>query len=164
MFRVFWWTTVNGFSVIVTSQASSCREHTQARTIRKCENCVVQRVEQQVWVEAHRDVEVDSLLLVIADHHRLDAHVGDIDGAREEEEDGQPAQQQAQQHRRSNVQLPAGGAAPSRWLESHCNCRLCTQSEIRHHPSFLINTQPESCSARLPYFFSFSSFALFMCF
>lgn len=72
-------------------------------------------------MEAHRDVEVDSLLLVVADHHRPDANVGDVDGAREEEEDGQAAQQQAQHHRRSNVQLPAGGAAPSRWLESHSN-------------------------------------------
>lgn len=60
--------------------------------------------------ESDRDVEVDPLLLVVADHHRLDAHVGDVDGAREEEEDGQSAQQQAQQHRRSDVQLPAGGA------------------------------------------------------
>lgn len=68
------------------------------------------RWERQEWAESHCDVEVDPLLLVIADQHRLDAHVGDVDGAREEEEDGQAAQQQAQQHRRSDVQLPAGGA------------------------------------------------------
>lgn len=71
---------------------------------------------------AHRDVQVHAaLVFVVADQNRLDAYVGDVDGAREEEEDGEAGEQQAQQHRGRHVQLPgdsrtagpAGGAMPT---------------------------------------------------
>lgn len=56
----------------------------------------------------HRDVEVDDpLVLVVGDVGRLHAHVGDVDGAREEEEHRQAGQQQAERHGDRDVQLPA---------------------------------------------------------
>lgn len=45
---------------------------------------------------------------VVGDVGGLHSHVGDVDGAREEEEDGQAGQQQAQSDRYRDVQLSAG--------------------------------------------------------
>lgn len=47
----------------------------------------------------HRDVEVNAALLpVVTDESRLHPDVGHIDGAREQEEDGEARKQQADQH------------------------------------------------------------------
>lgn len=49
---------------------------------------------------AHRDVEVDAaLVFVVADKNRLHANVRHVDRSREEEEDGEPREQQADQDR-----------------------------------------------------------------
>ena len=43
--------------------------------------------------KTHCDVEIDAaLVFVIADENRLHPNIGDVDGAREEEEDGQTGQ------------------------------------------------------------------------
>lgn len=56
---------------------------------------------------AHRDVEVDAaFVFVVADKNRLHPNVRHVNGSREEEEDGQPRQQQADQDRCWHVQLP----------------------------------------------------------
>lgn len=55
----------------------------------------------------HRDVEVNAALLpVVTDESRLHPDVWHIDGAREQEEDGEARKQQADQHWRWYVQLP----------------------------------------------------------
>lgn len=48
--------------------------------------------------DAHRDVEVDAaFVFVVADKNRLHANVRHVNRPREEEEDGEPREQQADQ-------------------------------------------------------------------
>lgn len=49
---------------------------------------------------AHRDVEVHAaFVFVVADENRLHPNVGHVNGSREEEEDGEPGEQEADQDR-----------------------------------------------------------------
>lgn len=49
--------------------------------------------------KSHGDVEIDAaFVLVVADENSLDPSVGNIDGAREEEEDSEAGEQQAENH------------------------------------------------------------------
>lgn len=50
-----------------------------------------------------------SFVQVVGDVGRLHSHVGDVDGAGEQEEDGQAWQQQAESHRYGYIQLSGGG-------------------------------------------------------
>lgn len=60
-------------------------------------------------VNSYCNGEIDnSLLLIIGNVGRLDSNVRDIDGAREEEENGEAGQQEAESHRYGDVKLPGG--------------------------------------------------------
>ena len=77
----------------------------------------------------HGDVEIDdALALVVAHVDGLDPDVGDVDGAREQEEDGQTGDQQTHQHRGRHVELTAGRT--SRHTHTHTHIVLHLNPEL----------------------------------
>lgn len=80
-------------------------------------------------LQSHCDVEIDDPFVhVVGDVGALHAHVGDVNGAREQEENGQAGQQQAEHHRYCHVQLPGGETK----RELRPSRRVCGPSCIKH--------------------------------
>lgn len=111
---------------ISESEPNSCRlemEKISCQTIIMFLNCWAAA---RAWGNAKQsycDVEIDaSFVQVVGDVGRLHSHVGDVDGAGEQEEDGQAWQKQAENHRYGYIELSGGMEKKEKWGSGNSWC------------------------------------------